>query len=379
MTRIHVNGALKSVLLPSTLSQACQLFTSFSFAVSKTRKVACDFPDFAIESIAEVRSSTEVEMACAFSESKGQCEAPSSPAQPVKVNDEDFTARVETFRQRWTTADDVSVDEEGPCCKDIPWDFELLGLLGSGKYGRTYAVLHRTSEDLVAVKLCSFRCLTRCVYGLPGAADQEPDQDDLEVSFREIQTNVKSVRQEMLMLRCLQGLCPFVVCMTEHGTVCDQNKGELGYCMDLMAGSLHQIWRDWQERVPESKREEARGEVHNMIVFIAAQMADALRFLHCCGIAHLDVSVVNILVQPDGYVKLADFGRAAVETSGSRACAVPPSIAQVNARHLTDGRKAGPPEMLWVFLPFPPPPELRISRCTDLHMLGYYLMSLDWP
>ena len=316
-------------------------------------------------------------MACAFPESEGQCEAQLSPAQPVNIGDEELGARVEVFRQRWATADD-SVDQS-PCCKNIPEDYQFAGLLGSGRYGRTYAVQHRASDDYVAVKVCSFRRLTRSVYDMGGLAEEEQEQEDPEVSVQEIRANVKSVRMEMLFLRCLQDLCPFVVCMTEHGTVCDLNKGELGFSMDLMAGSLHQIWGDWQDLVPEEKREEARGDAHGMIVFIAAQMADALRFLHSCGVAHLDISVANILIMNDGYVKLADFGQAAVETSGPRACAVPQSVAAINARNLTDARSAGPPEVLWVNMVFPEKPEIIINGLTDLHMLGYSLMSLDWP
>lgn len=49
---------------------------------------------------------------------------------------------------------------------------------------------------------------------------------------------------------------------------------------------------------------------------IAAQLADALAYLHPLGIRHRDIKPSNILVQPDGTVKLVDFG-IATESDGS--------------------------------------------------------------
>ena len=52
------------------------------------------------------------------------------------------------------------------------------------------------------------------------------------------------------------------------------------------------------------------------VVHIGAQVADALHYAHKSGVVHRDVKPANILVCPDGRVKVADFGIAkAVEDS----------------------------------------------------------------
>lgn len=56
--------------------------------------------------------------------------------------------------------------------------------------------------------------------------------------------------------------------------------------------------------------------------FFAAQIALALAHLHEKGIVYRDMKPENILVQDDGYLKLADFGIAEVlgERKTSRLC-----------------------------------------------------------
>jgi eukaryotic-like serine/threonine-protein kinase len=49
---------------------------------------------------------------------------------------------------------------------------------------------------------------------------------------------------------------------------------------------------------------------------IAAEIADALAFAHAHGVVHRDVKPGNVLVTPEGQVKVADFGIARAESGG---------------------------------------------------------------
>ncbi len=48
----------------------------------------------------------------------------------------------------------------------------------------------------------------------------------------------------------------------------------------------------------------------NTVRFIAAQIVLALGYLHASNVVHRDLKPENVLMYPDGYVCLADFGLA---------------------------------------------------------------------
>ena len=54
----------------------------------------------------------------------------------------------------------------------------------------------------------------------------------------------------------------------------------------------------------------AQGMPIDRAVHIARQIAEALAVAHVAGIVHRDIKPDNVMVRPDGYVKLLDFGLA---------------------------------------------------------------------
>lgn len=104
---------------------------------------------------------------------------------------------------------------------------------------------------------------------------------------------------------------------------------------------------------------------------IAVQIASALGAAHKAGIVHRDMKPENVMVRPDGLVKVLDFGLAKLSTP-------PRSSANTEARILVEGMKTRPGLILGT-LRYMSPEQARghsVDARTDIFSLGVVLYEL---
>ncbi|XP_030383452.1 serine/threonine-protein kinase hippo [Scaptodrosophila lebanonensis] len=142
--------------------------------------------------------------------------------------------------------------------------FDIMYKLGEGSYGSVYKALHKESSSIVAIKLV-------------------PVESDLHEIIKEIS----------IMQQCDS---PYVV--RYYGSYFKQY--DLWICMEYCgAGSVSDIMRLRKKTLTEDE--------------IATIMSDTLRglvYLHLRRKIHRDIKAANILLNTEGYAKLADFGVA---------------------------------------------------------------------
>ncbi|HJX93881.1 MAG TPA: protein kinase [Pyrinomonadaceae bacterium] len=93
------------------------------------------------------------------------------------------------------------------------------------------------------------------------------------------------------------------------------------------AGSSHVIATEFVEGQTLRQRLSLSSLTLNESLNIAIQVADALSAAHKAGIIHRDIKPDNIMLRPDGYVKVLDFGLAKLnEQGGSAVAAEAPTI-----------------------------------------------------
>jgi len=142
--------------------------------------------------------------------------------------------------------------------------FDIMYKLGEGSYGSVYKALHKESSSIVAIKLV-------------------PVESDLHEIIKEIS----------IMQQCDS---PYVV--RYYGSYFKQY--DLWICMEYCgAGSVSDIMRLRKKTLTEDE--------------IATVLSDTLKglvYLHLRRKIHRDIKAANILLNTEGYAKLADFGVA---------------------------------------------------------------------
>ena len=138
---------------------------------------------------------------------------------------------METFARRWRNADHE--DALDKICTRVWEEHQLLGNLGSGRFARTYKVRQKSTGNVLALKLCSMRRLGGRAISISSesaALDHEYEATPEHFVEEETAMNVQTFRLERTLLRCMTGLCPFVMeITTDCGFLCifDDLEGEL--------------------------------------------------------------------------------------------------------------------------------------------------------
>ncbi|MDX2031272.1 MAG: protein kinase [Blastocatellia bacterium] len=82
-------------------------------------------------------------------------------------------------------------------------------------------------------------------------------------------------------------------------------------------GEIHFIATEFIEGETLRERMASRGLSLGEALEIAIQAAGALQAAHAAGIAHRDIKPDNIMLRPDGYIKVLDFGLAKLTEQGA--------------------------------------------------------------
>ncbi|MGH7528531.1 MAG: serine/threonine-protein kinase [Gemmatimonadales bacterium] len=193
---------------------------------------------------------TAVEMLEDLASDAGTFETPATAVGDVPMANED--------RARW----------EQRLRRALGDDYELLGLLGSGGFGRVYRVRDLHLERLVALKV------------LHPSLTQDPEV--VERFRREAQLAARLAHPNIVNIYDIAG-----------------RSGLIWYTMELIDGpSLAQLV---ERQGPLSLEQVLR---------LLREALSALAHAHGSGLVHRDIKPENMLIEPDGSLRITDFGLA---------------------------------------------------------------------
>jgi predicted ATPase len=202
-----------------------------------------------------------------------------------------------------------------------PAGYELLGLLGGGGMGVVYKARQLRLNRLVALKLLR--------------PDRPLDPDALARFHR-----------EALAASALNH--PYICTVHDLG----EHDGRPFIVMELVEGTTLQA---------------LTGKPLNLDVMrrLIGQVAGALAMAHAAGVVHRDVKPENVIVRPDGYVKVLDFGLARLLPGGAAAVAFA-------------GKETDPGTQMGTIL-YMSPEQARaepVGSASDIFSLGIVLYEL---
>jgi len=159
--------------------------------------------------------------------------------------------------------------EDGPKLKqgDLVGPYKITGPVGRGGMGEVYLALHATQNREVALKILPLHFL-----------------DDAQRVWR--------FRREARAVLALNH--PNIVTVYDIGE----------------DGGVHYISTEFVEGQTLRERMARERTTVTEAVDIALQVAGALAYAHEKGVVHRDVKPENVMLRPDGYVKVLDFGIA---------------------------------------------------------------------
>ncbi|KAI1335365.1 hypothetical protein F5Y15DRAFT_409212 [Xylariaceae sp. FL0016] len=172
-----------------------------------------------------------------------------------------------------------------------PW--ELGKTLGKGSAGRVRLARHRTSRDLVAVKILA---RNTAVMTQSGSLAELDKWDRTRAEFVSERQMPLSIEREVALLKLIDH--PNIVKLYDIW----ENRAEIYLVMEYMDMG------DMFTYINQNGRLE---EWETMVYF--RQILSALEYVHSFNICHRDLKPENILMQQGGVVKIADFGMAALQ------------------------------------------------------------------